>query len=151
LSLEQDINALQQVELLSGFDRDHLRLLAFGSQQLSFSKGYDIFYEGQKSDSGYLVLSGLISVSIRQDGEPVHKADHGPGAMLGELALISETVRTYTATVKENCSLLKIPRTTMHRVLSEYPDLAIDLHRRISRDVSKFLRQLPEIQAKLSG
>ena len=47
MALEDDISALQQIELLSAFGRDQLRLIAFGSHKLTFSSGYNLFQEGE--------------------------------------------------------------------------------------------------------
>lgn len=149
MSLDDDIAALEQIELLSEFDRDHLRLIAFGSHKHSHTEGHVIFREGQASDGGYLILSGSVSISSTQDGEKTHIADYGPGALLGEMSLIIENKRSYTATVKENCQLFKITHNTMQRVLSEYPELAITLHARISRNLAELTEGLPSVQEKL--
>jgi len=151
MSLEEDINALSKVGLLSDFTAEHLRLIAFGSNKLSFSKGYEVFQQGRKSDGGYLILSGKINMTVRRNGKDYDMGDFGPGSILGELALISQNERAGTAVVTESCVALKVTRTTMHRILSEYPDLAVLLHQRISSSVIEFTSQLTAVQQKLSS
>ena len=149
MSLEDDIDALAQIDLLSDFDRDQLRLIAFGSHKLSFSSGYELFREGDKSDGGYLVLSGSIDIHVNESGFSKHVGEFGPGSMIGEMSLVAQGNRNFTASVVENCQLFKITQSTMHRVLSEYPDLAARLHQRISRQFLEFTQHLPGIQEKL--
>ena len=149
MALEDDINALEKIKLLTAFDRDQLRLIAFGSHKLSFSRGYHLFHEGQKSDGGYLILSGLVGASVRSGSDQLPMGEYGPGSVIGELAMISQGDRGFTATVIENCELFKITQSTMQRILSEYPDLAADLHQRISEEFLAFTRSLALVQSKI--
>ena len=48
----------------------------------------------------------------------------GRGTLLGELALLTETVRPVTATANEPSTVLRIPRTLFLKMLEGYPDAA---------------------------
>ncbi len=146
MSLEDDINLLSKVQMFSEFEAEHLRLLAFGSQKMSFSRGHELFREGQHTDGGYVVVSGSVELLSFQEGNSKTLATFSVGSLIGEIALISVNKRIGTAIVSEDCELIKITRTTMHRILNEYPQLAAALHKRISDSVLNFTKDLEKIR-----
>lgn len=146
MSLEDDINLLQKVQLLSDFNAEHLRLLAFGSQKLSFVSGYELFRDAQATDSGYVVLSGSVDLFSFKEKEKTLFANFKVGSLLGEMALISINKRVGTAIVKDDCELMKISRVTMHRVLNEYPELAVALQSRISQSILEFTKEVEKVK-----
>lgn len=146
MSLEDDISLLRNVELFSDFDTEHLRLIAFGSQHMSFSKGHELFREGQSTDGGYLVFSGSIDLLSFEDGQSKLLSTFQKGSLLGEMALISINKRIGTAVVSKDCELMKISRVTVHKILSEYPELAVSLQGKISQSILKFTKDLEKIR-----
>ena len=57
------------------------------------------------------------------------------------MALIAENERVGTAIARTDTVVLRIPRTVIHRILDEYPDLAVCLHRKISASVLDTLKE----------
>ncbi len=146
MSLEDDISLLSKIELFSDFDAEHLRLIAFGSQRMSFSKGHELFREGQSTDGGYVVVSGSVDLLSFQDGQSKLLSTFKAGSLLGEIALISINKRVGTAVVSSDCELMKISRVMMHRILNEYPELAVSLQNKISQSILKFTKDLEKIR-----
>jgi len=146
MSLEQDIQLLRTVKMFVDFNDEHLRLIAFGSQKMNFSQGYELYHDGQATDGGYVVISGSLDLVSYKDGNEVLLATYKRGSLLGEMALISMNKRIGTALVREDCELMKISRITMHRILNEYPELAVALQRRISHAVLDFTRELEKVR-----
>ena len=146
MSLKDDINLLRNVEMFSNFEDEHLRLIAFGSQKMSFAKGYELYHEDQATDGGYVIISGSIELLSYKDEQSKTLKVFKAGSLLGEMALISMNKRVGTAVLREECELMKIPRTVMHRVLTEYPDLAVGLKKRISAAFLSFTKDLDRIR-----
>jgi len=146
MSLQDDINLLSKVDLFADFNDEHLRLIAFGSQRMSFSKGHELFREGQSTDGGYVVVSGSIDLLSFQDGQAKLLSTFSTGSLLGEMALISINKRIGTAVVSADCEVMKISRAMMHRILNEYPELAVSLQRRISQSILRFTKDLEKIR-----
>lgn len=146
MSLEDDIQLLRSVEMFIDFDDEHLRLIAFGSQKVKFSKGYELYHEGQATDGGYVVISGKLDLVSYQDGNEKLLSSFQRGSLLGEMALISMNKRIGSAVVREDCELIKISRITMHRVLTEYPELAVALQQRITNSVLRFTKDLEKVR-----
>lgn len=147
MSLDSDIQLLATVRLFEGFKPEHLRLLAFGAEARMLAKGTRLYRKDVPSDGGYVVVRGLVElVSGERDEIVTH---FGEGALIGELALITETMTPATATAIEHTEVLKLPRTLFRRMLEEYPELAELLLDRIGHTTEELVGRLDIIRAKL--
>ena len=82
-----------------------------------------LFHAGDAADGGYVVQEGSFELRpqrARRDGEIVA----GPGTLLGELALITETKRPATAIAREPSTVIRISRSLFLKMLEGYPDAA---------------------------
>jgi CRP-like cAMP-binding protein len=150
VALNQDIETLRRVPLFRALDREALRLVAFSAEPRLFRAGDVIFRKGEPSDCGYVVMSGTIALDAADNGAPTpHLA--GPGTLIGELALITETARPATAIVREPASLLRISRSTFRRVLEEYPDAAIPVRAHLAERMEAMAGRLGAIRTKLQA
>jgi len=151
LSLEQDIQLLAGIELFQSFDPEQLRLLAFGSEKLNFPAETRIFYRDQPSDGGYAILEGKIELWV-EDGEKKRTLGYfEAGDLLGELAILTRNKHVGSATTLTACRLMRISRSTMTRILEEYPGLAARLHDKIADEMVQFTRKLEPVQHKLQS
>ena len=147
MSLEDDMALLSRVALLAGLERDALRLLAFAAEPRQLRAGDVLFRKGEPSDGGYVVTQG--AVAMIEDETRTADAIIGPGGLIGEIALITETKRPATAIAREPTHVLRISRAMFRRTMEEYPELAKrlanDLRHRvtsISADLSRVKRRL---------
>lgn len=129
------------------FNEEQYRLLAFGSQKLTFPKGTRVFQDGQTTDGGYAIIRGKIELVASGSDHII--GTFGAGDLIGQMAILTRNHRIGTAVVVEDCELMKISRATVHRILGEYPELAVRLHERITRNVGAMAKNLDEIQAKM--
>jgi voltage-gated potassium channel len=89
------VDALARVPLLSGLDRRHLEKLAKDFSERTFPAGAVVVREGDDHGIGFFVVAdGAAVASVH--GKEV--AQLGPGSYFGEVALISDRVRTATVT-----------------------------------------------------
>lgn len=136
MTLEQDIRRLAAVPLLAPLGTEALRLIAFSAETRVFRTGDVLFRRGEAADGGFVLLAGSIVV----DGPgPEESVVVGPGALLGERALIVETRRSATATVREPTTLLRITRRLFYRVLGEFPGSAVAVRETFARDLARRL------------
>ena len=133
--------------MFEGFNHEHLRLIAFGAEARTLAEGTRLFRADSYSDGGYVIVSGTVELASGEQGQTI--TQQGPGALLAELALISETNHAATAMTLEKCEVLKIPRPLFRRVLEEYPELASVIQERLSKSVSEFVAQLETVRLKL--
>lgn len=82
-----------------------------------------LFSEGDRGTELLVILRG--SVELQKNGVPV--AELGPGAHLGEMALIDASARSTTAVGREEGKLLTISRGDFLEILRKEPPLAVKL------------------------
>ena len=89
MALDDHIRILSSVRLFEGFTQDQLRLLAFGAENAA-ARGGKLYLRGRRPIRLF-VVAGQIGLYREQDGERVEITTVGPGAVLGEMALIADT------------------------------------------------------------
>ena len=87
-----------------------------------------IMKEGDKGIFMYVVLDGIVSVTIQE--RPVEKI--GPGGIVGEMALVDQSPRIATAVAETDCTLLAINRTDFMNLVKSKPAFAIGLLKSLS-------------------
>src|SRR5260370_1142289 len=113
MSIEDDVVLLERVPTLRLLGMTALRMLAIGSEQRNFTQGDVLFKAGDDADAGYVVQRGAFRIEDGAGAEIVA----GPGALIGELALVAAMKRPSTATALENSSVGRVARSLFQRVL----------------------------------
>jgi CRP-like cAMP-binding protein len=144
MTIEDDIALLQGVPTLALLGREPLRILAIGAENRYVHDGEVLFREGEVADGGYVVQEGSFRLVSEGAANAVRDAVVGPGTLLGELALITETRRPLTATAQEPSSVIRIPRPLFLKMLDGYPDLA---YRRREAMAARALEMVGELGA----
>ena len=124
MSIEDDIAFLERVPTLALLGHEALRILAIGAENRYVQDGDVLFREGDAADAAYVVQEGSFSLVSGVSRASPAPTTVGPGALLGELALLTETVRPATATAGEPSSVIRIPRKLFLKMLEGYPDAA---------------------------
>jgi len=122
MSIEDDIAFLERVPTLGLLGRDALRILAIGAESRYLHDGNVLFTQGEPADAAYVVQEGLLGLApVRGNAEALTV---GPGTLLGELALLTETQRPVTATALEPESFAPDPKERRARILRAVEGLA---------------------------
>jgi len=126
MTIEDDIAFFERVPTLNTLGRPALRILAIGAESRYVHQGEVLFSAGDPADAGFVVQEGTFNLTARQ-AERDDAVVVGRGTLLGELALLTETVRPVTATANEPSTVLRIPRTLFLKMLEGYPEAAKSL------------------------
>ena len=89
------VDLLAGVPLLSGLDRKHLERLTKDFAARTFPAGSVVVREGDDHGIGFFVVAegqGVVTVGGKKVGEV------GPGSYFGEVALLTDRMRTATVT-----------------------------------------------------
>jgi CRP-like cAMP-binding protein len=144
MTIEDDVALLERVPTLRLLGTAALRMLAIGSEQRNFTRGGVLFRAGEEADAGFVVQRGAFRV---EDGGAAVVA--GPGALIGELALITAMRRPSSATALENASVIRIARSLFQRVLESDPNAARCLRDEIAHRTSQIANDILMAGAKL--
>jgi CRP/FNR family transcriptional regulator, cyclic AMP receptor protein len=123
---EMTLEALRSVPLFASLD-DHaateLRSLLTSKQVTS---GKQLFHKGDSGDAMYLIESGRVRISIRdEDGNEVTLAELAQGDFFGEMALIDGRQRSADASVFEDANLAILSRKAFLSFVRSSPDVAL--------------------------
>jgi CRP-like cAMP-binding protein len=146
MSIEDDVALLERVPTLHLLGTPALRMLAIGSEQRGFARGDVLFNAGEDADAGFVVQRGAFRIEDGGGAEIVA----GPGALIGELALIAAMRRPSTATAIENAAVIRIARSLFQRVLESDPAAARRLRDEFAARTSQIASDILMAGAKLS-
>jgi CRP-like cAMP-binding protein len=147
MSIEDDVALLERVPTLRLLGTASLRMLAIGSEQRDFASGDVLFKAGEDADAGYIVQRGAFRI---EDGGGV-EIIVGPGALIGELALVVAMPRPSTATALEPCSVIRVARSLFQRVLESDPAAARRLRDEFANRTSQIASEILMAGAKLGN
>ena len=146
MSIEDDVALLERVPTLRVLGSTSLRMLAIGSEQRDVAHGDTLFRQGDDADCGFVVQRGALRIQNDSGAE----ITAGPGALIGELALVVAMRRPSTATALEDSTLICIARNLFQRVLESDPEAAQRLRDELANRSSQITSDILTAGAKLS-
>ncbi len=142
------VDALLRIPLFSGLRSNQLHEVFEAMQERRAVKGDVIVRQGQLGMALFIVGSGVLDVTTRDDaGVESSLAMFGPGDCFGEIALITGEPTTATVTVMADGKLLVIPRDEFEQVLGRVPAIGANLARILASRLARASRWVSE-QAK---
>ena len=148
MSLDDDIAFFEQVPTFAVLGKQALRILAIGAETRQLPSGAVLFYAGELADGGYVVQEGslLLEPNSPPEGE---QFTAGPGTLVGERALLSDTVCASTAIAKEPTVVIRISRSLFRKMLEGYPAAAQKLRELVAERVDGWTRELGDVKRTL--
>ena len=144
MSLNKEVEVLRDVPLFSKIDHTKLKLLAFTSENLIHPDGQFLFREGEPGDAAYIVLKGKVSVFIETEKGSVEIAQLKRGDVVGEISILCDVPRTASVKAVESVQTLKVTKDTFIHLLTEFPEIAIEIMRELASRLNKTNIQLRE-------
>ena len=146
MTIEDDIAFYERVPTLGILGREALRILAIGAESRYVHSGEVLFGIGEQADAGYVVQEGSFQLASARSEEDVVV---GRGALIGEVAFLTETTRPATATALEPSTVLRIPRALFLKMLEGYPDAAHRLRDHIANRTNQAARDMINVRSTL--
>ena len=147
MSIDDDVALLERVPTLRLLGTAALRVLAIGSEQQEFARGAYLFRAGDEADCGFIVQRGAFRITLDDGGD--HDMIAGPGALIGELALVMAMPRPSSAVALEYSSVIRIARSMFTRVLDSDPAAARRLRDDFAARTSQMASDIMLVGAKL--
>ncbi|NER83387.1 MAG: cyclic nucleotide-binding domain-containing protein [Leptolyngbya sp. SIO1D8] len=124
---------------------DFLVRLASIMDELSFPSHHTIFTEGQEGRALYIVVSGRVSVHLRE--QELAKLDQG--TCFGEMSLFDAEPRSASVTTLEPCDCLMLTQQQLYEAIDETPGIAVNIIRLLSRRIRELNNELNEKQQEV--
>jgi CRP-like cAMP-binding protein len=151
MALEDDIDFLDRIPTLHLLGKDALRILAISVETIRLGRGDILFEEGQPAEGGFVVVNGSVVLQQAGDTAGDDAITARRGSLIGETAMIVETVRPSTAIALESSILFRIPRVVFIRILEGEPQAATALRRLIAARVGRIVADLDLVLPLFDG
>ncbi len=124
----EDFKRLKRIRLFAGLSAAELETVAARGTVRNVRRNTVFIERGEASTTLYLILSGKVKVyTVDAQRNEQALAIQGPGEHLGELALLTDAVRTASASTLEDSQLMVLSRREFVACLSEWPQIALNL------------------------
>lgn len=114
--------------LFDGLEASEIDRILGSFDQQHFNAGHRVTLEGFRGREFYLIAEGTAEVTI--GGR--HVAELRPGDFFGEVAVLSDGLRSATVTAETPLSCLVLSDDALERLLVEHPRLSVNMLREVA-------------------
>lgn len=132
LTLVDKVFRLHKIRLFESLSTADLQAVADIAELATFSSGDRILTEGEPGDSLYVLLNGTVAVFTERGGHRVALAQLGEGAVFGEMAILTEEVRSASIDAVADCQCLSLAREPFRSLVEERPEIAFGIFEALS-------------------
>lgn len=150
MSLDDEVGVLRRIPLFSKVEPSTLKLLAFTSERVVYSKGQELFHQGDPGDAAYVIITGSADVLVdAPDGQiSVNQVERND--IVGEIAILCDVPRTATIKALSDLEALKILKQQFFELVTGFPEIGIDVMRMLGDRLSKTTDRLSKTSAELT-
>ena len=142
MSINEEVELLRQIPLFAKIEPSKLKLLAFTSERLKFKSDEELFHQGDIGDSAYIVIGGQADVIFSTDRGDVVVSTVKRNDIVGEVAILCDVPRTASVKAKEDLEVLKISKDLFFRMISEFPQMSVEIMRELAARLDRTTDQL---------
>jgi CRP/FNR family transcriptional regulator, cyclic AMP receptor protein len=119
LGKDKKVEAMARVPLFAQLSSGELARLAKVADEIDLPKGKVLTREGRRAHEFFVLLEG--TADVRRDTRLLPSL--GPGDFLGEIALVTDSVRTATVTTTSPVRALVLTGGAFRTVMHDYPEI----------------------------
>ena len=135
MNLNEEVEILKGVPIFAKIELAKLKLIAFTGERMTFAAGQELFHQGDQGDAMYVILSGIADVLIDSPGGQIAVAQLKKNNFVGDMAILGDVPRTATIKARESLTTLKISKDMFYRLVTEFPQMAIEMMRELAHRV----------------
>jgi CRP-like cAMP-binding protein len=147
VSLNEEVELLRNIPLFSKIDPAKLKLLAFASERVTFAMAQELFHQGDHSDAAYIIIDGEADVAVDSPSGEITVARLKKNDIVGEIGILCDVPRTATVRAVESVTTLAISKDLFFRMVTEYPQMAIEVMRELAQRLEQTTEQLREARS----
>ncbi|WP_313616326.1 cyclic nucleotide-binding domain-containing protein [Agrobacterium sp.] len=146
---KDEIQMLRRVPFFSEMEPSKLKLLAFSSDRVTYMAGEDLFRQGDMGDAAYVLLTGKVDVLVDSPSGQIKLAEMSGNAIVGEIAILCDGVRTATVRASTSVEALRIGKEQFFKLMSDFPDITIKVMRVLAERLTSTTTELSKARARL--
>ncbi|WP_218673799.1 mechanosensitive ion channel family protein [Candidatus Entotheonella palauensis] len=123
--LDDRVALLSSIDLFHHIETEALQALASNIKQVAFKSLDKVVAEGDKGDSMFIVIEGLLDVYVRNDadGKDIKVGHITSGQFFGEMALLTGKPRSATVVASTDVVGYEITHHCMQDLFRAYPEV----------------------------
>jgi CRP-like cAMP-binding protein len=138
--LRIDPGLLSELPFFRGFTQTQVELLAQSMHRLDLDEGTLLFAEGDEGGSCFVVLEGVVDVSVKVRAQPQLLAQLGAASIFGQLSVIEGEPRNASCSIHRHAVLGELNRDACARLLSDDSPIALQLLGALNQGLVEALR-----------
>jgi CRP/FNR family transcriptional regulator/CRP/FNR family cyclic AMP-dependent transcriptional regulator len=148
-SLRERQEILAAVEIFGRCKKRDIRALAKACQERVYPRGTALCRQGHRGVAMFVIISGEVRVEEElADGRAVLVARLGPGAAVGEMAIIDGAERTASVVADTDVEALVLTSWDFKAMLRARPVVALDI---LPVVVQRFRKTAAELRRRTQG
>jgi CRP-like cAMP-binding protein len=147
MSLDQEVDVLRQIPLFANIDTAKLKLLCFASERLTYTAGQILISQGDVGDAAYIIVDGEAEVLVGSPAGPLKVAVLKRNDIVGEIAILCDVPRIATVKAASELVTLKITKDVFLRMLTDFPEMGLEIMRVLADRLAKTTAELQEARA----
>ncbi len=144
-SEKHDFNIIGNVVLFNSLSREELEKLFSESKKEFYPERTPVIRQGEKGDSMYILVEGLLKVFIRANGNSNEEIEVGmitPGQFFGEMSLFTGDDRSATVITETDSIVLEVTKVSIKKILENRPQLVDEFAKIIAERQSGNIQKL---------
>jgi len=121
--LDDVVVPLLGARIFSGLMPAQLKTLALEAEAVTFKRGETLIKAYQEGDGAYLIGSGAV-IEEPEDGDGEPSPEYGTGTMIGEMAMLVETLHSATIIARTPVRALRFQRDKVLALMASDPALS---------------------------
>lgn len=142
-SVQDTVNILAVTPLFQGLKQRQLERLAQKFVERTYEADEAIVTQGKGGEGFFIITSGAAeAMRVRADGTKIVLNPLDEGEFFGELALLTDTMRTASVVTTEPTTCLALTRWNFIAMLREDADMAVTVLQELADRFSRVLNTL---------
>ena len=138
---DQIKNDVAKTVFFQDFSRKELTIVLNQTTTRSFKTGERVFFEGDPGQAVYIILSGAVQIT-KNAKKPIVLATLTKGMFFGELSLVDTAIRSASASIIEDATLLCFFKHDLDHLIKDYPRIGNKLLFRLAHILAQRLRNM---------
>lgn len=139
LSTIERVLFLRSADIFSALTGEDLAPVAMVAQEVNIGAGELFIRRGESGECLYVIVDGEAGVVVPGVGQV---AVHGPGSVLGEMAILAGAPRSVDCVASTDVLALRVDRDDFLELLTERPPLAVGVIKVLTRRLDEATRAL---------
>ena len=113
-AVKDTFTRIRQISIFSGYnDMELVKLLKICKTRI-YPAGANVFKEGDRGESLFVLVSGEVEIQKEIDGERRTLVSMGPGDCFGEMAIIDDEPRMADAVAVSPCTVIEVSESVVN-------------------------------------